>query len=272
MIKQLIEIAEEEYDKHRKEVDNLTQRIEEANWGEITTKNYAILNSIIDRYEEDIIQRKNRKFRRDLFDYQHGRVYTFSKKYDNIKDSNLSLDPKIKLRVAANTEAVGALRWQENILCTATPAPTTVVPRPDAWRHREGDRGAKISRPAQAPSFQTERAWLEGWSRVKGEPHTVRLWNRLTSRRTVRSSLHEILRSSEEIRRGVEDPHSTRRSCRRSGTTEKAQTSGDEGTISLPPPSSPFPPLSINRKPSEDRSTPPPHRDIKRNHLSSSPP
>ncbi|KAJ1117003.1 hypothetical protein NDU88_005204 [Pleurodeles waltl] len=95
MIKQLIEISEEAYEKHRKEVDNLTQRIEEANWGEITTKSYAILNSIIDRYEEDIIQRKYRKFRRDLHDYQHGRVYTFGKKYDNIKDSNLSLDTQI---------------------------------------------------------------------------------------------------------------------------------------------------------------------------------
>ncbi|KAJ1165148.1 hypothetical protein NDU88_005577 [Pleurodeles waltl] len=83
-----------------------------------------------------------------------------------------------ELRVAANTGAAGALRWQENILCTATPAPTTVVPRPDAWRHREGDRGAKISRPAQAPFFPTERAWLEGLSRIKGEPHTVRPWNR----------------------------------------------------------------------------------------------
>ncbi|KAJ1174420.1 hypothetical protein NDU88_006242 [Pleurodeles waltl] len=92
MIKQLIEISEIEYEKYYKEVDNLTQRIEEANWGEITTKNYAILNSVIDLYEEDIIQRKNRKFRRDLYDYQHGRVYTFSKKYDNIKDSNLSLE------------------------------------------------------------------------------------------------------------------------------------------------------------------------------------
>ncbi|KAJ1213752.1 hypothetical protein NDU88_001383 [Pleurodeles waltl] len=92
MIKQLIDISQEEYDKCRLEVDNLTQRIEEANWGEITTKNYAILNNIIDQYEEDIIQRKNRKFRRDLNDYQQGRVYTFGKQYDNIKDANLSLD------------------------------------------------------------------------------------------------------------------------------------------------------------------------------------
>ncbi|KAJ1116596.1 hypothetical protein NDU88_004802 [Pleurodeles waltl] len=90
MIKQLIEISQDEYERHRTEVDKLTQSREVANWGDITTKNYAILNNIIDRYEEDIIQRKNRKFRRDLHDYQQGRVYTFSKKYDNIKDSNLS--------------------------------------------------------------------------------------------------------------------------------------------------------------------------------------
>ncbi|KAJ1091351.1 hypothetical protein NDU88_004478 [Pleurodeles waltl] len=57
----------------------------------------------------------------------------------------------------------------------------------------------------------------------------VQPWNRLTSRGTVRSSLHKIHRSLEEIRRGVKDPHATRRSCRRAGTTEKAQTNGDEG-------------------------------------------
>ncbi|KAJ1118747.1 hypothetical protein NDU88_006934 [Pleurodeles waltl] len=92
IIKQLIEISQDEYEKHRTEVDKLTQNIEEANWREITTQNYAILNNIIGRYEEDIIQRKNRKFRRDLHDYQQGRVYTFHKKYDNIKDSNPSLE------------------------------------------------------------------------------------------------------------------------------------------------------------------------------------
>ncbi|KAJ1185302.1 hypothetical protein NDU88_002096 [Pleurodeles waltl] len=75
----------------------------------------------------------------------------------------------------------------------------------------------------------------------------VRPWNRLTSHGTVRSSLHEILRSHEEIRQGVKDPHSTRQSCRRAGKTEKAQTNGDGGTISLPHPSSPFPPPALHK-------------------------
>ncbi|KAJ1194065.1 hypothetical protein NDU88_003360 [Pleurodeles waltl] len=70
MIRQLIEIAQEAYEKSRKEVDQLNKLIEEANWGDITVKNYEILNNNIDHYEQDIIQRKNRKFRRDLTDYQ----------------------------------------------------------------------------------------------------------------------------------------------------------------------------------------------------------
>ncbi|KAJ1117153.1 hypothetical protein NDU88_005354 [Pleurodeles waltl] len=92
MIHQLIDISQEQYEHHKQEVDQLTQRIEEANWGDISTKNYAILNNIIDNYEADIIQRKNRKFRRDLRDYQQGRVYTFSKKYDNVQDPNPPMD------------------------------------------------------------------------------------------------------------------------------------------------------------------------------------
>ncbi|KAJ1196321.1 hypothetical protein NDU88_000192 [Pleurodeles waltl] len=94
MIQQLIEISQEQYKKHKLEVDHLTQRIEEANWGDITTKNFAILNNIIDNYESDIIQRKNRKFRRDLRDYQQGRVYTFSKKYDQVPDINSPSAPQ----------------------------------------------------------------------------------------------------------------------------------------------------------------------------------
>ncbi|KAJ1114212.1 hypothetical protein NDU88_002451 [Pleurodeles waltl] len=89
MMRQLIEIAAQEaYEKFREEDDQLSKRIDEANWGDISVKNYEILNTIIDQYEEDIIQRKNRKFRRHLTDYQLGRVYTFGKQYDNIRDSN----------------------------------------------------------------------------------------------------------------------------------------------------------------------------------------
>ncbi|KAJ1138433.1 hypothetical protein NDU88_004819 [Pleurodeles waltl] len=88
MMRQLIEIAQEAFEKCQEEVDQFNKRIDEANWGDISVKNYEILNTIIDRYEEEIIQRKYRKFRRDLTDYQLGRVYTFGKQYDNVRDSN----------------------------------------------------------------------------------------------------------------------------------------------------------------------------------------
>ncbi|KAJ1217128.1 hypothetical protein NDU88_004723 [Pleurodeles waltl] len=88
MMRQLIEIAQEAFEKFREEVDQLNKRIDEANWGDISVKNNEILNTIIDQYKEDIIQRKKRKFRRDLTDYQLCRVYTFGKQHDNIRDSN----------------------------------------------------------------------------------------------------------------------------------------------------------------------------------------
>ncbi|KAJ1163071.1 hypothetical protein NDU88_003534 [Pleurodeles waltl] len=84
MIRQLIDIAQEEYETYRNEVDTLNKQIDKAKWVDITINNY----NVIDQYEEDIIQRKNRKFRRDLTDYKLGRVYNFGKKYDNIKPPN----------------------------------------------------------------------------------------------------------------------------------------------------------------------------------------
>ncbi|KAJ1083036.1 hypothetical protein NDU88_003196 [Pleurodeles waltl] len=124
MIHQLIDISQEQYERHKQEVDQLTQRIDDANWGDITTKNYAILNNIIDNYEADIIQRKNRKFRRDLRDYQQGRVYTFSKKYDHVQDSNLSLDttscpdsiPSSEVETSDNSDRDSSIRPKVNFL------------------------------------------------------------------------------------------------------------------------------------------------------------
>ncbi|KAJ1149556.1 hypothetical protein NDU88_002363 [Pleurodeles waltl] len=124
MIHQLIDISQEQYERHKQEVDQLTQRIDEANWGDITTKNYAILNNIMDNYEADMIQRKNRKFRRDLRDYQQGRVYTFSKKYDHVQDSNLSLDttscpdsiPSSEVETSDNSDRDSSIRPKVNFL------------------------------------------------------------------------------------------------------------------------------------------------------------
>ncbi|KAJ1143011.1 hypothetical protein NDU88_009323 [Pleurodeles waltl] len=57
--------------------------------------------------------------------------------------------------------AAGALRWQENILCTATPAPTAVVPRTQAWRHREGEPGGQEIATCPGP-LRSDREGLAG--------------------------------------------------------------------------------------------------------------
>ncbi|KAJ1137397.1 hypothetical protein NDU88_003803 [Pleurodeles waltl] len=124
MIQQLIDISQEQYERHKLEVDQLTQRIDEANWGDISIKNYAILNNVIDNYEADIIQRKNRKFRRDLRDYQQGRVYTFSKKYDHVQDSNPPSDtmscpdtiPSLEIETSDDSEGDPTTRPRVNFL------------------------------------------------------------------------------------------------------------------------------------------------------------
>ncbi|KAJ1209539.1 hypothetical protein NDU88_004913 [Pleurodeles waltl] len=67
-----------------------------------------------------------------------------------------------ELRIVANTGAAGALGWQENILCTATPALTTVVPRSEAWRHREGEPGSQELATCPSP-------FLSGGEGLAGE-------------------------------------------------------------------------------------------------------
>ncbi|KAJ1142623.1 hypothetical protein NDU88_008936 [Pleurodeles waltl] len=58
------------------------------------------------------------------------------------------------------------------MLCTAIPAPTSAVPRTEAWRHREDEPGDRELATRHDP-LPTERAWLEGRSHITGGPRTV---------------------------------------------------------------------------------------------------
>ncbi|KAJ1110080.1 hypothetical protein NDU88_007435 [Pleurodeles waltl] len=42
------------------------------------------MEKFLQKYEEEIMERKTRKFTRDRLDYQHVRVYIFAKKYDGL--------------------------------------------------------------------------------------------------------------------------------------------------------------------------------------------
>ncbi|KAJ1178671.1 hypothetical protein NDU88_003913 [Pleurodeles waltl] len=166
MIRQLIDIAQEEYEKYRQEVDTLNKRIEEANWGDISVKNYEILIKIIDYYEKDIIQRKNRKFRRDLTDYQLGRVYTFGKQYDNIKDSN----PISELPSCSETLSSSDAESSEEVEKRQPNKPTVNLSEA-VRRHRLGTTQDNRTRPPGTTTEEPKPSGIQTRARSKEARH-----------------------------------------------------------------------------------------------------
>ncbi|KAJ1213930.1 hypothetical protein NDU88_001559 [Pleurodeles waltl] len=61
-----------------REIDDVTQK-------DLVKKNYEILDKIIDDYQMYLRDKKQRKVKLDDLDYKLGRVYTFARKYDNVK-------------------------------------------------------------------------------------------------------------------------------------------------------------------------------------------
>ncbi|KAJ1097259.1 hypothetical protein NDU88_002384 [Pleurodeles waltl] len=64
----------------RQEIDEILQK-------DLIKKNYEILNKIVEDYQIYLRDRKLRKVKRDDLDYKLGRIYTFARKYDNVKVS-----------------------------------------------------------------------------------------------------------------------------------------------------------------------------------------
>ncbi|KAJ1213722.1 hypothetical protein NDU88_001354 [Pleurodeles waltl] len=46
------------------------------------------MEKALQKYKEEIIEQKARKFTRDKLDYQYGRIYTFAKQYDGLRSKN----------------------------------------------------------------------------------------------------------------------------------------------------------------------------------------
>ncbi|KAJ1106623.1 hypothetical protein NDU88_004024 [Pleurodeles waltl] len=68
----LIENAERKVAKLQSEIEELEKEIKDLNLKEATEKNFAILNDIISKFQDEIKQRKARKFKRDELDYING--------------------------------------------------------------------------------------------------------------------------------------------------------------------------------------------------------
>ncbi|KAJ1140078.1 hypothetical protein NDU88_006439 [Pleurodeles waltl] len=55
---------------------------------DLIKKNYEIMERIVEDYQIYLRDKKLRKVKRDDLDYKLGRIYTFARKFDNVKVSD----------------------------------------------------------------------------------------------------------------------------------------------------------------------------------------
>ncbi|KAJ1104458.1 hypothetical protein NDU88_001871 [Pleurodeles waltl] len=84
----LIRDAREKRDRLLVEIELLEKEIQDTNLKEGITKNYDILNKVLQQHQIYIKDKKMRKLRRDANDYATGRVFTFAHKFDNFNNDN----------------------------------------------------------------------------------------------------------------------------------------------------------------------------------------
>ncbi|KAJ1149400.1 hypothetical protein NDU88_002210, partial [Pleurodeles waltl] len=68
-----------------KDIYMLEKAIQETNLTEVIEKNYMILRDVLQKHQQYIKERKLRKLRKDANNYRSGNVFTYIRKYDNIK-------------------------------------------------------------------------------------------------------------------------------------------------------------------------------------------
>ncbi|KAJ1140134.1 hypothetical protein NDU88_006494 [Pleurodeles waltl] len=81
----LIRDARMKTDKLLADIVTLEKEIGDINLPEAKVKNYEILKDVIRKHHDYIKDKKTWKLRRDDNDYKNGRVFTFARKFDNIK-------------------------------------------------------------------------------------------------------------------------------------------------------------------------------------------
>lgn len=86
MMRILIRHSEKKAASLMMEIEKLENEIEESPLKEVI-KNYEVLEKIIEEYQIYQRDKKSRKIKRDENDYREGRVYTFAKNYDTIRNT-----------------------------------------------------------------------------------------------------------------------------------------------------------------------------------------
>ncbi|KAJ1177265.1 hypothetical protein NDU88_002526 [Pleurodeles waltl] len=80
----LIRDAKKKREKLLLEINILEKEIQETNLSEAIEKNYAILKEVLRKHQDYVKDKKMCKLKRDANDYASGRVFTYSRKFDNI--------------------------------------------------------------------------------------------------------------------------------------------------------------------------------------------
>ncbi|KAJ1177241.1 hypothetical protein NDU88_002502 [Pleurodeles waltl] len=85
MMRILIRHTDKKVAKLQSDIETLEREIDDITQKDLVKKNYEILDKIIDDYQMYLRDKKIRKVKRDDLDYKLGRIYTFARKYDNVK-------------------------------------------------------------------------------------------------------------------------------------------------------------------------------------------
>ncbi|KAJ1200546.1 hypothetical protein NDU88_004369 [Pleurodeles waltl] len=87
MMRILIKHTDKKVAKLQGDIETLEKEIDGVPQKDLINKNYEILHKIVEDYQIYLRDKKLRKVKRDDLDYKLGRIYTFARKYDNVKIS-----------------------------------------------------------------------------------------------------------------------------------------------------------------------------------------
>ncbi|KAJ1104334.1 hypothetical protein NDU88_001746 [Pleurodeles waltl] len=102
MMDLLIRDAKAKSDKLLQDIAALEKEINDIDSPDIKTKNYSIRKEVLQKHQVYIKDKKVRKLRRDENDYKNGRVFTFERKYDNLKVDSIRDTPSTKANLSSS--------------------------------------------------------------------------------------------------------------------------------------------------------------------------
>lgn len=110
----LIENADRKVTRLQAEIQQLEGEIAALNLPEATTKNYDIVKTVLSNHQNDIKQRKACKLKRDELDYNSGRVFTFSKKYDYLLQSDKNKQTSEPISTSSSNTSLSTIPTSES--------------------------------------------------------------------------------------------------------------------------------------------------------------